>query len=67
MLSLMWQVHYGLIYLENNMKIIIFLKGKKTFIIGVLMIALGLLTDNKEMVLQGLGFITLRAGINGAR
>jgi len=66
MLSLVWQVHYGLSYLDN-MKIIIFLKGKKTFIIGVLMIALGLLTDNKEMVLQGLGFITLRAGINGAR
>lgn len=40
-----------------------FLKGKKTYIIGILMIALGLLQSNQDMVLQGIGLMTLRAGI----
>lgn len=40
-----------------------FLKGKKTFIVGCLLILLGLLQKNNEMVLEGLGFITLRAGL----
>lgn len=40
-----------------------FLKGKKAYIIGVLMIILGLLQGDNQMVLSGLGFITLRAGI----
>lgn len=47
-------------------KIIEYLKGKKTFIVGGLMIALGLLQNNNEMVLQGVGFITLRIGLNQA-
>lgn len=38
-------------------------KGKRTFAIGVLMIALGYLQDDQRMMLEGLGFITLRAGI----
>jgi hypothetical protein len=37
-----------------------FLKGKKTYLIGALMIALGLLNGNMEMVLQGIGFMTVR-------
>jgi len=41
-----------------------FLKGKKTYIVGTLMIILGLLTGEKEMVLEGIGFMTLRASIN---
>jgi hypothetical protein len=45
------------------MKIIEMLKGNKTYIIGVLMILLGLLQGNNEMLLQGTGFITLRLGI----
>lgn len=44
-----------------------FLKGKKTYIIGALMIALGLLTNNMEMVLEGFGFITLKAGLTRAK
>lgn len=41
-----------------------FLKGKKTYIVGALMIILGILQDyNQEMILQGLGLITLRLGI----
>lgn len=43
--------------------ILTFLSGKKTYAIGILMVSLGLLTDNNQMVLEGLGFITLRAGI----
>ena len=45
-------------------KLINFFKGKKTYLIGILMIALGLLQQNNALVLEGLGFITLRAGIN---
>jgi hypothetical protein len=44
--------------------IIAFLAGKKTYIIGLLMIALGILQGNNEMILQGLGFMALRAGIS---
>lgn len=39
------------------------LKGKKTFVVGGLMIVLGLLTDNKGMILEGIGFITLRVAL----
>lgn len=53
---------YGTI--EGMVKgIIAFLVGKKTYIIGGLMIALGLLTGNNQMVLEGFGFITLRSAI----
>lgn len=46
--------------------IIEFLRGKKTYIVAVLTIALGILQHNNEMVLQGVGFITLRLGITKA-
>jgi hypothetical protein len=49
--------------MEKVKKVRDFLKGKKTFAIGVLMIALGLLTEENTMVLEGIGFITLRAAI----
>lgn len=45
-------------------QIIEFLKGKKAYIAGVLMIALGILTDNHQLILEGLGVLTLRAGIS---
>jgi hypothetical protein len=48
---------------HNTMDILNFLKGKKTYIIGVLMIALGLLQGNSGMVLEGVAVMTLRAGI----
>jgi len=46
-------------------KILALLKGKKTYIIGILMIALGILQDNNQMILEGLGFVFLRVGVAG--
>lgn len=43
--------------------IITFLSGKKTYIVGVLMIVLGYFQQNNDMILQGIGLLTLRAGI----
>lgn len=39
------------------------LAGYKTYIVGALMIVLGLLQGDNQMILEGLGFITLRIGI----
>ena len=39
------------------------LEGRKTFIVGALMIALGVLQGNNQLILEGIGFITLRLGI----
>lgn len=44
-------------------KIIAFLKGKKTYIVGVLMITLGWMTNDNPLMLEGLALITLRAGV----
>lgn len=41
----------------------LFLSGKKAYIVGILMVALGLMTDNLDMVMQGLVVITGRAAI----
>jgi len=41
-----------------------FLKGKKAYIVGILMVILGLLQSNNQMILEGLSVITLRAGIS---
>lgn len=46
------------------MNILNFLKGKKTYIVGLLMMALGLLQGDTVLMLEGLGLITLRAGVN---
>ena len=43
--------------------IINFLKGKKTYITGIVMIVLGLLQSDQNLILQGVGFMTLRAGV----
>ena len=40
------------------------LSGKKTYLIAILMIALGLLTDNHEMILEGLAFFGLRIAVS---
>lgn len=45
------------------MKYLQLLKGKRTYIVAVLMVALGLLTNDTQMVLTGLGFAGLRAGV----
>jgi hypothetical protein len=41
------------------------LAGFKTYAVGLLMIALGLLHDpiDQRMIAEGFGFITLRAGV----
>ena len=44
--------------------IINFLKGKKAYIVGLLMIILGALQGNNDMILQGLSVMALRAGIS---
>jgi len=40
-----------------------FLKGKKSFIVGLITVVLGLLNNDTQLILQGLSVITLRAGI----
>lgn len=43
--------------------IIAFLSGKKTYIIGILTVILGILQGNETLILQGITAICLRAGI----
>ena len=40
------------------------LAGKKTYVIGLLMVVLGILQNESQMILEGIGFITMRAGIS---
>jgi hypothetical protein len=40
-----------------------FLSGRKTFLVGGLMILLGILQGDEQMILTGAGMITLRLGI----
>jgi len=51
--------------MEQLNKFIEILKGKKTFIVGALMILLGILQADNQLILEGLGLITLRIGIAG--
>lgn len=44
-------------------QLIEFLKGKKTYFVAFLMIILGYLNNDQQLILEGLGLITLRAGI----
>lgn len=53
-----------LIDYTEKVTILSYLKGKKTYIIAALMIALGLLNGDNEMILQGIAFMTLRAGVS---
>lgn len=41
-----------------------FLSGKKTYIVGLLMIVLGLLQGDNSLILEGIAAMTLRAGIS---
>ena len=41
-----------------------FLKGKKTYIIAVLMIGLGLLQGDNNLVMEGIAFATVRGGMD---
>lgn len=42
-----------------------FLKGKKTYLVAILMIVLGILNGDNTLILEGVSFMTLRAGISG--
>jgi hypothetical protein len=44
-------------------KVLNFLKGKKTYVVGISMIIVGLYNGNKETVLVGLGMMGLRSAI----
>ena len=50
--------------METIEKVREFLKGKKTFFVGILMLVLGLMTDDTTMIMEGIGFMTLRAAID---
>lgn len=39
------------------------LQGKRTFLVGIVSIILGLLQGDTQLILQGLGFIGLRLAI----
>jgi len=41
-----------------------YLSGKKSYIVGILMIALGILNGEHQLILEGLGLISLRLGIS---
>lgn len=45
-------------------KIIEFFSGRKTFIVAGLMIVLGVLNSDNQLILEGLGLISLRLGIS---
>jgi hypothetical protein len=49
--------------MEYLVKTVVFLQGKKTYLVGSLMILLGYLQGNNQLVLEGLSVVTLRAGI----
>ena len=40
-----------------------FFSGRKTFIVGVLMIALGAMNGETQLILEGFGLIALRLGL----
>lgn len=50
--------------IKTMQKVIDFFKGKKTYIVGLLMIALGIATADQSLVLEGFGLMTLRAGVS---
>jgi len=45
------------------MKILNYLKGKKSYIVAGLMILLGLLQGDNALILEGLAVLSIRAGI----
>lgn len=45
------------------MKILKFLKGKKTYITGIVSIILGILQGDNELIIGGIGLMTLRNAI----
>ena len=51
--------------MEKVVEVLRFLNGKKAYLVGALMIVLGILQSDNQLVLEGLGVLTLRKGIAG--
>lgn len=50
--------------MEKLTQIYNFFKGKRTYIIGIMMITVGYLQGNGDLILQGFSICSLRAGIS---
>ena len=48
----------------TSMKLLTFLEGKKTYIAGIISVALGIWLKNMELIMIGLTGMGLRAGIS---
>jgi len=46
-------------------KILAFFDGRKTYILGIITVALGIFYENMEMIMVGLISMGLRAGVTG--
>jgi len=55
-----------MLFLNAINAVIKFFSGKKTYIIGVLLVILGILQQNTEVILEGLAILFLRAGVSKA-
>ena len=44
-------------------KLTSFFDGKKTYIIGILLVILGVLQNENQTILEGIGLMTLRSGV----
>ncbi len=45
-------------------KLISLLSGKKTYLVGLCMIILGYYNNDERMIMEGIGFITMRQAIS---
>jgi len=44
-------------------KVLSLLDGRKTYLVGTLLVVLGVLQQDHEMIMEGLAFMFLRAGV----
>lgn len=49
--------------MQYILAVVDFLKGKKAYITGGLMVILGIVNSDNDMIMQGMSVIFLRAGI----
>lgn len=49
--------------MKTSLNIFSFLQGYKTYIVGLAMIVMGFYNGDYPLILQGIGMMTLRAGI----
>ena len=53
--------------MEKALKVWKFISGKKTYAVGALLIILGLLQKDNQLILEGIGLMTLRSGVAGIK